>query len=46
MDNAETEDVSESGPMPVQMLEQHGIASGDVKKLIEAGLHSIEAILF
>jgi len=46
MENARTEIVDESGPMPVCMLEQHGISSGDVKKLVEAGLHSIEAILF
>lgn len=46
MENAQTEDMAESGPIPVSVLEQHGIASGDVKKLIEAGLNSIEAILF
>ena len=46
MENAQTEDMGESGPIPVSVLEQHGIASGDVKKLIEAGLNSIEAILF
>jgi DNA repair protein RAD51 len=32
--------------MPVSVLEQHGIAAGDIKKLIEAGLNSIESILF
>ena len=37
MENAQTEDVGETGPIPVSALEQHGIASGDIKKLIEAG---------
>jgi DNA repair protein RAD51 len=46
MDNVHAEDAAESGPIPVSILEQHGIAAGDVKKLIEAGLHSIEAVLF
>lgn len=46
MENAQTEDLDKSGPIPVGALEEHGISSGDIKKLIEAGLHSIEAILF
>ena len=46
MENAQTEDMGESGPIPVSVLEQHGIAQGDIKKLIEAGLNSIESILF
>jgi len=46
MECAQTEDVGESGPIPVSILEQHGIASGDIKKLVEAGLNSIESILF
>lgn len=46
MENAQTEDLGESGPTPVSVLEQHGIAAGDIKKLIEAGLNSIESILF
>ena len=32
--------------MPVAALEQHGILPGDVKKLVEAGLHTVEAVLF
>lgn len=34
------------GPKPIIGLEQHGIANGDIKKLIEAGFHTIESIVF
>lgn len=40
------EDAQDSGPLPVQALEQHGIAAGDVKKLVDAGLNTVEAVLF
>lgn len=40
------EEQVESGPTPVNALEQHGIATGDVKKLVEAGYHTVEAVLF
>ncbi len=32
--------------MPINALESNGIAPGDVKKLVEAGIHTIEAVLF
>lgn len=34
------------GPLCVTRLEQCGISSGDVKKLQEAGLHTIEAVAY
>lgn len=34
------------GPTPVKALEEKGINAGDVKKLEEAGLHTVEAIAF
>lgn len=39
-------DIIEQGPISIHVLEQNGIAAGDVKKLIEAGIHTIEAVLF
>ena len=44
MVEAEQEDAS--GPTPINILEQHGIASGDIKKLVEAGYHTVESVLF
>lgn len=34
------------GPLCVSRLEQCGISSGDIKKLQEAGLHTIEAVAY
>lgn len=34
------------GPLCVSKLEQNGISSGDIKKLQEAGLHTIEAVAY
>lgn len=34
------------GPMSITKLEQNGITSGDIKKLQEAGLHTIEAVAY
>ena len=34
------------GPMPLSKLEVNGITAGDIKKLEEAGLHTIEAIAY
>lgn len=35
-----------SGARQVHMLEQYGIASGDIKRLIEGGFHTVESIAF
>jgi len=34
------------GPMLVQVLEQHGIAGSDIKKLIDAGFHTVESVAY
>lgn len=34
------------GPTPVKALEEKGINAGDIKKLEEAGFHTVEAIAF
>ena len=34
------------GPTPIKALEEKGINSGDVKKLEEAGFHTVEAVAF
>jgi alanyl-tRNA synthetase len=34
------------GPTPIKALEEKGINAGDIKKLEEAGLHTVEAIAF
>ena len=34
------------GPTPIKALEEKGINAGDIKKLEEAGFHTVEAIAF
>ncbi|CAB4062753.1 RAD51 [Lepeophtheirus salmonis] len=34
------------GPMPISVLEQHGISASDVKKLSEVGYHTVESIVY
>jgi len=34
------------GPLTVTKLEQNGITAADIKKLQEAGLHTIEAVAY
>lgn len=41
---AETQD--QFGPLSITKLEINGITSGDIKKLQEAGLHTIEAVAY
>ncbi|XP_066992059.1 DNA repair protein RAD51 homolog 1 [Anabrus simplex] len=40
------EDVDEFGPQLINKLESHGISAADVKKLEEAGYHTVEAVAF
>ncbi|CAH0551658.1 unnamed protein product [Brassicogethes aeneus] len=40
------EDVDEGGPQLINKLEGNGINSGDLKKLEEAGYHTIESVAF
>ena len=36
--------VQEAGPLPIQRLESHGVNASDVKKLMEAGFHTVESV--
>jgi len=40
------EEAEENGPTNIEVLEQHGITSVDIKKLKEAGLNTVESVLF
>ena len=42
----EEEEVELEGPTPIKALEEKGINAGDIKKLEEAGYHTVEAIAF
>lgn len=42
----EAEQEVDCGPTPIGILEQHGIATGDIKKMVDAGYHTVESILF
>ena len=42
----EEEEMELEGPTPIKALEEKGINAGDIKKLEEAGLHTVEAIAF
>jgi hypothetical protein len=42
----ECEEVELDGPTPIKALEEKGINAGDIKKLEEAGFHTVEAIAF
>ena len=35
-----------AGPIPVARLEEFGINATDIKKLLEAGYHTVEAVAF
>jgi DNA repair protein RAD51 len=40
------EEEEAGGPKPVQVLEQYGVASGDIKKLMVSGFHTVESIAY
>jgi DNA repair protein RAD51 len=42
----EEDDYSFSGPLVVNKLQEAGIAPQDIKKLADAGLHTVEAVAF
>ncbi|KAJ1931861.1 recombinase rad51, partial [Linderina macrospora] len=42
----EEEEDMESGPLPIQQLEQVGVSAADVKKLNEAGYYTVEAVAY
>lgn len=37
---------SRAGPIPVARLEEFGINASDLKKLVDAGYHTVEAVAF
>lgn len=43
---AAADETESMGPLPVQSLESHGVSSADVKKLREAGYHTVESIVY
>nr|XP_054758054.1 DNA repair protein RAD51 homolog 1-like [Lytechinus pictus] len=46
MHNAEQEVSEEFGPLGISRLESSGISSNDVKKLEEAGMHTVESVAY
>lgn len=44
--NATGETQDQFGPLTINKLEVNGITAADIKKLQEAGLHTIEAIAY
>ena len=42
----EQEALEIDGPSPIKALEEKGINAGDIKKLEEAGFHTVEAVAF
>ena len=42
----EDEEMELDGPTPIKALEEKGINAGDIKKLEEAGFHTVEAVAF
>ena len=42
----EDEAMEMEGPTPVKSLEEQGINSGDIKKLEDAGYHTVESVAF
>jgi Helix-hairpin-helix domain len=44
--NPEQDDFSISGPLLVGKLQEAGIHPNDIKKLVEAGLNTVEAVAF
>lgn len=45
-EQAEAEAMEIEGPTPIKALEEKGINAGDIKKLEEAGFHTVEAVAF
>jgi len=43
---AEEVEEAESGPTAIAKLEASGIASADIKKLVEAGFHTVESVAY
>ncbi len=46
VEQAEEEEMELDGPTPIKALEEKGINAGDIKKLEEAGFHTVESVAF
>jgi DNA repair protein RAD51 len=46
VEQQEEEEMELDGPTPIKALEEKGINAGDIKKLEEAGFHTVEAVAF
>lgn len=46
VEEEDEKEVELDGPMPVDALTTKGIAAGDIKKLVDGGLNTIQSILF
>ena len=42
----QVEEEEQYGPLLVRVLEQHGIAANDCKKLQEAGFYTVESVVY
>ena len=42
----QVEEEEQFGPLLVRVLEQHGIAANDCKKLQEAGFYTVESVVY
>lgn len=40
------EELQQAGPLPVDLLEEHGIAAADIKKLKDGGVYTVEGLMF
>lgn len=40
----EMEGLELAGPMPIQQLQSKGVSAGEIKKLIEGGVHTVESL--
>ncbi|KAJ3306660.1 recombinase rad51, partial [Gonapodya sp. JEL0774] len=44
--DVEEQEEDMGGPLPVQKLEECGVHSSDIKKLVESGFHTVESVAF
>jgi DNA repair protein RAD51 len=45
-EDSQMEEVEFDGPMQIMELMKSGIAENDIKKLMEAGYHTVESVVF
>jgi DNA repair protein RAD51 len=44
--NGQEEEIEDDGPTAIDELAKHGIAASDIKKLIDAGMRTVESVAF